>query len=140
MGETDFFLDEGDTPLEGDDTLLDRSSDVCTRLALWELSDRSLKNVASTEKKEKQQFEESRLNELKHFKRLNCTVVFPFSLCASPRLFRGLFPPSASLPSSPCSCASLCASSQRRGGRAGQEGEGWACGGPSSYCGCLWRA
>jgi len=43
LGEADFFLTEGDTPLEGDDTLSERSSDVTTRLALWELSDRSLR-------------------------------------------------------------------------------------------------
>lgn len=42
LGEGDFFLVEGDAALEGDDTLPERSSDVIDRLALWELSDRSL--------------------------------------------------------------------------------------------------
>lgn len=43
LGEVDFFLAEGEAPLEGDDTLPERSSDVTERLALWELSDRSLR-------------------------------------------------------------------------------------------------
>lgn len=42
LGEVDFFRAEGEAPLEGDDTLPERSSDVTDRLALWELSDRSL--------------------------------------------------------------------------------------------------
>lgn len=42
LGEGDFFLAEGDVALEGDDTLPERSSDVIDRLALCELSDRSL--------------------------------------------------------------------------------------------------
>lgn len=42
LGEVDFFLAEGDAPLEGDDTLPERSSDVTDLLALWELSDLSL--------------------------------------------------------------------------------------------------
>lgn len=43
LGEMDFFLTVGDAPLDGDDTLPERSSDVTDRLALWELSDRSLR-------------------------------------------------------------------------------------------------
>lgn len=43
FGEVDFFLAGGEVPLEGDDTLPERSSDVIDRLALWELSDRSLR-------------------------------------------------------------------------------------------------
>lgn len=39
----DFFLVEGEAPREGDDMLPERSSEVTDRLALWELSDRSLK-------------------------------------------------------------------------------------------------
>lgn len=42
FGEGDCFLAGGEVPLEGDDTLPERSSDVNDRLALWELSDRSL--------------------------------------------------------------------------------------------------
>lgn len=42
LGEVDFFLGGGEAPLEGDETLPERSSDVTERLALWELSDRSL--------------------------------------------------------------------------------------------------
>lgn len=42
LGEGDFFLVGGDVALEGDDTLPERSSDVIDRLALCELSDRSL--------------------------------------------------------------------------------------------------
>lgn len=42
LGDVDFFLDTGEVPLEGEDTLPERSSDVTDRLALWELSDRSL--------------------------------------------------------------------------------------------------
>ena len=42
LGEVDFFLAEGEVPREGDDTLPERSSDVIDRLALCELSDRSL--------------------------------------------------------------------------------------------------
>lgn len=43
LGEVDFFLAAGDWSLEGDDTLPERSSDVTDRLALWELSDLSLR-------------------------------------------------------------------------------------------------
>lgn len=43
FGEADFFLVEGEMPRDGDDTLPERSSDVTDRLALWELSDRSLR-------------------------------------------------------------------------------------------------
>lgn len=43
LGEVDFFLAAGEVPREGDDTLPERSSDVTDRLALWELSDRSLR-------------------------------------------------------------------------------------------------
>lgn len=43
FGEGDCFLAGGEVPLEGDDTLPERSSDVNDRLALWELSDRSLR-------------------------------------------------------------------------------------------------
>lgn len=41
LGEADFFLAGGEASLEGD-TLPEWSSDVTTRLALWELSERSL--------------------------------------------------------------------------------------------------
>lgn len=44
LGEVDFFLTGGEAPLEGDDVLPERSSDVTARLALWELSERSLKH------------------------------------------------------------------------------------------------
>lgn len=44
LGEVDFFR-AGEGPLEGDDTLPERSSDVTDRLALWELSERSLSNI-----------------------------------------------------------------------------------------------
>lgn len=45
LGDVDFFLVEGEVPLEGNDTLPERSSDVTDRLALWELSDRSLQTT-----------------------------------------------------------------------------------------------
>lgn len=43
MGDEDFLLVWGDTSRPGDDTLPERSSDVTDRLALWELSERSLR-------------------------------------------------------------------------------------------------
>lgn len=45
LGDVDFFLPAGEAPLEGEDTLPERSSDVMERLALWELSDRSLERT-----------------------------------------------------------------------------------------------
>lgn len=42
LGDEDFLLVWGDTSRPGDDTLPERSSDVTDRLALWELSERSL--------------------------------------------------------------------------------------------------
>lgn len=43
LGDVDFFLVAGEMSLEGDETLPERSSDVTDLLALWELSDRSLR-------------------------------------------------------------------------------------------------
>lgn len=45
-----FFLADGDISrsLEGEDTLPERSSDITDRLALWELSDRSLQEPRET--------------------------------------------------------------------------------------------
>ena len=45
MGEADFFLEGGLGSLMGDDRLPERSSEAAERLALWELSDRSLGTV-----------------------------------------------------------------------------------------------
>lgn len=42
LGDDDFLLVGGDTSLESGERLRERSSDVMERLALWELSDRSL--------------------------------------------------------------------------------------------------
>lgn len=42
LGEDDLLLAGGDASLEGGERLPERSSDVIERLALWELSDRSL--------------------------------------------------------------------------------------------------
>lgn len=42
MGDDDFLLAGGEASLEGGERLPERSSDVNERLALWELSDRSL--------------------------------------------------------------------------------------------------
>lgn len=53
LGEEDFFLAGGEVPLEGDDTLPERSSDVTARLALWELSDRSLEAASIQEVSER---------------------------------------------------------------------------------------
>lgn len=47
LGDEDFLLVWGDTSRPGDDTLPERSSDVIDRLALWELSERSLKYAPS---------------------------------------------------------------------------------------------
>lgn len=44
LGEEDFFLDGGEAPLEGEDTPPECSSEVTAHLALWELSERSLKS------------------------------------------------------------------------------------------------
>lgn len=43
LGDDDFLLVGGDTSLESGERLRERSSDVIERLALWELSDRSLR-------------------------------------------------------------------------------------------------
>lgn len=43
LGEDDLLLAGGDASLEGGERLPERSSDVIERLALWELSDRSLR-------------------------------------------------------------------------------------------------
>lgn len=43
MGDDDFLLAGGDASLEGGERLPDRSSEVIERLALWELSERSLR-------------------------------------------------------------------------------------------------
>lgn len=77
LGEVDFFLTSGgDVPREGDDTLPERSSDVTDLLALWELSDRSLKT--------KQMFKTMNVNA-----HIQCGV--PWRLHTVPALFLLLF-------------------------------------------------